>query len=89
MTVNEHQARSVSGAEYALWSIAVVIGGLFVLPGLGAVVGGVLGFTRFRELDTVPRWGLLAVGLALVVVQLVGLAAGGSSGTVGPVSPVG
>ena len=73
-----------------VWVVAVVAAGL-VIPGLGIVIALVLAFTRLRDAPAAVRWGLVGVGVAVLVVQLVGLNAGPwTSGNVthsGPVSP--
>lgn len=78
---------AVSRVEYAAWLVGVVVVGLFVIPGGGAVIGLVLAQTRLKHSSVVVRWSPLAVGVALVVTQVVGLASGWSSTSVSPSSP--
>ena len=70
-----------------MWAAATLIGGFFV-PGLGIVIGLVLAFTRLRHAKGALRWSLVAVGTALLVIQLVGLNSGYSSSDVSPISVV-
>lgn len=65
--------------ELALWGVLVLAGGL-LLPGLGIVIGLVLAFTRLRREPPVIRWGLVALGVAVLALQIAGMAAWHSGG---------
>ena len=69
--------------EIGLWTAAVIAAGLLV-PGLGLVLGLIVAFTRLRNEPTAARWAPAAVGGTLLVLQIVGLSAGGGSHHVSP-----
>ncbi len=77
----------VKTPEYILWIAAILVGGFF-LPGMGVVLGLILAFTRLRSARPQIRWSLAAIGAALLVIQIVGLAAGSGDAEVSPVSRV-
>ena len=58
--------------------------GVLMIPGLGIVVGLVLPFTRLRANSSLARWSVLALGIATLVLQLIGLQAGAMGFEVGP-----
>jgi len=78
---------SLTTFEYVLWVVATLAVGYFV-PGLGVVLGLVLAYTRLRSERPVMRWSLVAIGTALLVLQVVGLSAGSEGHDVSPVSRV-
>ena len=84
-TINNQ--RSIGTTEFVLWTAATLITGFFV-PGLGLILGLVLAFTRFRSVKPRMRWSLVALGAALLVLQIAGLASGGSESHLSPVSRV-
>lgn len=84
-TLNDQ--RSIETTEFVLWTAATLITGFFV-PGLGLILGLVLAFTRFRFVKPRMRWSLVALGAALLVLQIVGLASGASESAQSPVSRV-
>ncbi|AXT84960.1 hypothetical protein C6I20_07010 [Aeromicrobium sp. A1-2] len=73
--------------EYAVWAVALTAGSL-VLPGLGIVIGAVLALTKMRGAKPLPRWGLLALGVLILAIQLSGITAGESDGHSSPVTTV-
>ena len=75
---------SIGTIEFVLWTAATLISGFF-LPGLGLILGLVLAFTRFRFLKPRMRWSLVALGAAILVLQIGGLAKGPSESH--PLSP--
>lgn len=79
--------RSIGTIEFVLWTAATLITGFFV-PSLGLILGLVLAFTRFRFLKPRIRWSLVALGAAILVLQIGGLALGGSESYLSPVSRV-
>ncbi len=78
---------SVKTTEYGLWVAATLVAGFFV-PGLGIVIGLVLAYTRLRSERPSMRWSLVAVGTALLVLQVAGMATGSGDHDVSPVSRV-
>lgn len=73
--------------EVGLW-VAAVIGAGLLVPGLGLLLGLILAFTRLRSEPPTARWVPAAVGGTLLILQLVGLCAGGGSYHVSPAKPV-
>lgn len=84
-TFNDH--RVVRTTELIAWVVVTLVAGFFV-PGLGIAIGVVLAFTRLRHTRPTHRWSLVAVGTVLLIVQIVGLAAGDGDTDVSPTSVV-
>lgn len=79
----------IAKSEIAWWAVAVVVTGL-VLPGLGLLLAVGLSFTRLKATPASTRWGLVALGVAVLVIQVVGLLAGsGPDLHVTPIVPAG
>ncbi|MEO5710882.1 MAG: hypothetical protein ABIQ59_13815 [Nocardioidaceae bacterium] len=79
----------ITKAEVVWWAVAVVVTGV-VLPGLGLLLAVGLCFTRLRTTPASTRWGLVALGVAVLVIQVVGLLAGsGPDLHVSPIVPAG
>lgn len=85
VTANGH--REAKTSELIVWAAVALLGG-FLVPGLGIVIGLVLAYTRLRHMRPVLRWSIVAIGTALLVVQLVGLSAGAGDSDVSPISVV-
>ncbi|MFJ1656859.1 hypothetical protein ACIOC2_37045 [Streptomyces sp. NPDC088337] len=65
---------SARRGEVTLWGAAIVLSG-FLFPGLGIVVGVVLATTRLKHNSVAVRAGLIALGVVVLTVQIVGMAA--------------
>jgi hypothetical protein len=70
----QSQQRSVqpSKSEVAAWATGVVLGEWFLLPGLGLVIAVVLAFTRLRGGSRAVRWGMVALGVAVLALHIMG-----------------
>lgn len=73
-----------SRAELALWLFGTFVGGVLLILGLGIVVGLVLAFTRLSGNRPLARWSVLTLGVATLVLQVIGLQYGSSSFELGP-----
>lgn len=86
----DQRAHLASRREHLLWGAAVIAAGL-VLPGSGILLAVVLAFTRLKHSPASVRGTLVAIGVAVVVLQVIGLLTwgGDTSTVVSPISPVG
>jgi hypothetical protein len=74
--------QSASRSEVAIWAVVVVLAEWFAL--LGIPIALVLAFTRIRHNTPVARWGVLALAVAILAIQFLGLIAVGPDLDVSP-----